>query len=60
VIVYDHHHMAAGEFPATQTIVDEVGAATTLIVEQLQAKSLVPTIAEATVMALGFMLIPAR
>lgn len=52
VTVFDHHQ-TAGDVPATQTVVEDVGAATTLIVEQLQAQSIVPTIAEATVMALG-------
>ena len=51
--VYDHHLGAESDFPAAQRQVEAVGATTTLIVEQLQAQQLIPTVAEATVMALG-------
>jgi len=53
VVVYDHHKSADSNLPATEWCVDEVGAATTLVVEALQAQAVTPTIAEATVMALG-------
>lgn len=51
--IYDHHLEAEGDIPAAQVQVDTVGAATTLIVEQLQAQGVDLTPAEATVMALG-------
>lgn len=51
--IYDHHLEAERDIPATQVQVAEVGAATTLIVEQLQAQDVDLTPAEATVMALG-------
>ncbi|WP_080811217.1 CBS domain-containing protein [Halomicronema hongdechloris] len=52
ITLYDHHGQG-GDIPATTTYVDAVGAATTLVVEQLQAQSMALTVAEATVMALG-------
>ncbi len=51
--VYDHHLGIETDILATQRQVETVGATTTLIVEQLQTQQLTPTIAEATVMALG-------
>lgn len=51
--VYDHHLGAESDLPVAQRRVEAVGATTTLIVEALQAQQLLPTIAEATVMALG-------
>jgi tRNA nucleotidyltransferase (CCA-adding enzyme) len=51
--VYDHHPGAESDLPAAQRHVEAVGATTTLIVEALQAQQLTPTVAEATVMALG-------
>ncbi|MBE7380173.1 MAG: CBS domain-containing protein [Leptolyngbya sp. SIO1E4] len=53
VVVYDHHQQADSTIPATVTHIDEVGATTTLITEALKAQSILLTIAEATVMALG-------
>ena len=53
LIVYDHHLDAGLDIPATETKIAEVGATTTLIVEQLQAANIDLTVAEATVMALG-------
>ncbi len=53
VIVYDHHLDSQLDIPATQTKIAEVGATTTLIVEELQNANISLTIAEATVMALG-------
>jgi tRNA nucleotidyltransferase (CCA-adding enzyme) len=47
------HHMAAGDVVAEERRVEAVGAATTLVAEQLQARSISLTTAEATVMALG-------
>lgn len=53
LIVYDHHLDTRLDIPATETKIAEVGATTTLIVEQLQAANIDLTVAEATVMALG-------
>ncbi|MGD1906167.1 MAG: CBS domain-containing protein [Leptolyngbyaceae cyanobacterium] len=50
--LYDHH-ASLGNIAATYRQVESVGAATTLIVEQLQQHNRIPTRAEATVMALG-------
>jgi len=51
--IYDHHLEAEADIPAAQAQVEAVGAATTLIVEQLQTQGVDLTPAEATVMALG-------
>jgi tRNA nucleotidyltransferase (CCA-adding enzyme) len=53
ITVYDHHTQTAGNIQAHQRLIESVGAATTLVVEQLQAKDLSLSGAEATVMALG-------
>ncbi len=53
IIVYDHHDDVQLDIPATETKIADVGATTTLIVEQLQAANIDLTVAEATVMALG-------
>ncbi|RZM78756.1 CBS domain-containing protein [Leptolyngbya iicbica] len=53
VQVYDHHSGGDRTLPATELIVDEVGAATTLVVEALQARGLQLNTSQATVMALG-------
>ncbi len=53
VIVYDHHLGTALDIAATETTIAEVGATTTLIVEELQNANIDLTVAEATVMALG-------
>jgi tRNA nucleotidyltransferase (CCA-adding enzyme) len=53
ITVYDHHLGAAGDIPASHTNIEAVGAATTLVVEQLQAAQVKLTVDEATVMALG-------
>lgn len=53
ITLYDHHPSALGNITATQRYVEPVGAATTLVVEQLQHQRLTLTLAEATVMALG-------
>jgi tRNA nucleotidyltransferase (CCA-adding enzyme) len=53
IIVYDHHVNISCDFRATQTHIDRVGSATTLIVEELQAGQIDLTPSEATVMALG-------
>jgi len=53
IIVYDHHLDIPSDIPATQTHVAHVGATTSLIVEELQAKQVNLTSFEATVMALG-------
>jgi len=51
--VYDHHPNAQLDFRATQTLLEPIGACTTLVVEQLQQHQITLTPAEATVMALG-------
>ncbi len=53
ITVYDHHLDAEGDILATHSHVEAVGATTTVLVEQLQAKQVALTSAEATVMALG-------
>jgi tRNA nucleotidyltransferase (CCA-adding enzyme) len=53
IIVYDHHLGQATDIPATQLQIEQVGATTTMIVEQLQQAQISLTTAEATVMALG-------
>ncbi|MEL6399008.1 MAG: CBS domain-containing protein [Cyanobacteria bacterium J06626_4] len=53
ISIYDHHSSEEVSLPATRVVVEPVGAATTLIAEQLQAQSVALTGAEATVMALG-------
>ncbi|MBD2512536.1 CBS domain-containing protein [Nostoc muscorum FACHB-395] len=53
IIVYDHHLGQESDIPATRSHLSSVGAATTLIVEQLQQQEISLTSAEATVMALG-------
>jgi tRNA nucleotidyltransferase (CCA-adding enzyme) len=52
VIVYDHHQQLS-DIPATQLYLSDVGAVTTLIVEELQKQNITLTPHEATVMALG-------
>ncbi len=51
--IYDHHGPAAVEVKAQRRVVDAVGAATTLVVEAIRRQQIEPTVAEATVMALG-------
>ncbi|MBD3882390.1 CBS domain-containing protein [Phormidium tenue FACHB-886] len=51
--LYDHHTEIAGDISAAEQQIEAVGAATTLIVERLQAQQIALTVAEATVMALG-------
>jgi tRNA nucleotidyltransferase (CCA-adding enzyme) len=52
VIVYDHHQQLS-DIPATQLYISDVGAVTTLIVEELEKLNITLTPPEATVMALG-------
>ncbi len=52
IILYDHHPFS-GDIPATVTHIDNVGATTTLIVEELMQAGVSLTTIEATVMALG-------
>lgn len=52
VTLYDHH-FERGDIPATHWYVEDVGATTTLIVEELQRRGITLTPEEATVMALG-------
>lgn len=53
IVVYDHHLEQEGDIAATKLHLADVGATTTLIVEQLQQIQVSLTPAEATVMALG-------
>jgi tRNA nucleotidyltransferase (CCA-adding enzyme) len=53
MVVYDHHADAESDIATEQRVMEPVGAVTTLIVEQLQEKNLIPNPMEATVMALG-------
>ncbi|MBD0334158.1 MAG: CBS domain-containing protein [Cyanobacteria bacterium Co-bin13] len=53
ITLYDHHTQATGDIRADHRVVEPVGAATTLVVEQLQSKNVSLRGAEATVMALG-------
>jgi len=53
IIVYDHHLDIETDIPAAQTHVANVGATTTLIVEEMQRSQINLSPAEATVMALG-------
>ena len=53
IVVYDHHLDIPSDIRATQTHIADVGAITTLIVEQLQERQVNLTSSEATVMALG-------
>jgi tRNA nucleotidyltransferase (CCA-adding enzyme) len=53
IIVYDHHFGQEGDIPTTQVYLDEVGATTTLMVEELQKNNISLNSAQATVMALG-------
>ncbi|MGB3298941.1 MAG: CBS domain-containing protein [Phormidesmis sp.] len=63
ITIYDHHlsetdaerneKPSSPDFPSAEVHIEAVGAATTLIVEALQRKHIVPSPFEATVMALG-------
>lgn len=55
IVVYDHHPNLELNIPANWAQIEAVGATTTLIVEHLRssASPVIPTPAEATVMALG-------
>ncbi|QLE43603.1 CBS domain-containing protein [Nostoc sp. C052] len=53
IIIYDHHLGQESDIPATRSHLASVGAATTLIVEELQQQEISLTSSEATVMALG-------
>ena len=53
IIVYDHHFGQERDIPSTQLYIDEVGATTTLMVEELQKNNISLNSAQATVMALG-------
>ena len=53
IIVYDHHLEQTLDIPATETYIYPVGAATTLVVQELQKQNISLTPTEATVMALG-------
>ncbi|MDX2228419.1 MAG: CBS domain-containing protein [Leptolyngbyaceae cyanobacterium bins.349] len=53
VTIYDHHAAVDADIQPDEIYIDQIGAVTTLVVEQLQHQNLTPTPIEATVMALG-------
>ncbi|MBD2138543.1 CBS domain-containing protein [Anabaena sp. FACHB-1237] len=53
IIIYDHHLGTDRDIPTTKLYLNQVGATTTLMVEELQKRNIALTAAEATVMALG-------
>ncbi|MBE9033513.1 CBS domain-containing protein, partial [filamentous cyanobacterium LEGE 11480] len=53
VRVYDHHPQVQSDIRATERTIADIGATTTLMVEQLQAAGVSLNSAEATAMALG-------
>lgn len=53
ITIYDHHADVENDVPAEEVFIDQVGAITTFIVEQLQANQVEITPIEATAMALG-------
>ncbi|MBD2329720.1 CBS domain-containing protein [Alkalinema sp. FACHB-956] len=53
IAIYDHHPQADCDIPAQETIVEDLGATTTLITEQLQQEGYVLNALDATVLALG-------
>ncbi|PZV14946.1 MAG: poly(A) polymerase [Leptolyngbya sp.] len=53
VAIYDHHPADPDMSWVSEIMIEAVGAATTLVVEALQKEGIEPTVAEATVMALG-------
>ncbi|MDZ7610597.1 MAG: CBS domain-containing protein [Candidatus Desulforudaceae bacterium] len=53
VHLYDHHPDAEGDLVGTQTVVEHVGAVTTLLVEEIKRRFITLTPFEATVLALG-------
>jgi tRNA nucleotidyltransferase (CCA-adding enzyme) len=53
ITIYDHHGPAEEGVDADQRVIEPVGAATTLVVEAMRQQQMRPTVAEATVMALG-------
>ncbi len=53
ITIYDHHAIRPGELLPGRHQIESIGAATTLVVETMQRQGVTPTVAEATVMALG-------
>ncbi len=56
ITIYDHHSPGAeanGDIAATRRVIEPIGSATTLVVEELQAAEQTISGVEATVMALG-------
>ena len=53
VIIYDHHPPSSDDIKGDVEVVDEVGANTTLMVEELRKKDIPITPDEATIMLLG-------
>lgn len=52
-IVYDHHPPAKNDIEADEGVIDEVGAAVTILIEKIQEKSLPISEFEATIFGLG-------
>jgi tRNA nucleotidyltransferase (CCA-adding enzyme) len=53
VVVWDHHGASEDDLPATEVHVENVGSATTLLVEAMDARDLTVDPVEATLFALG-------
>lgn len=53
ITIYDHHPPTQHAVPAAHRLIEAVGSASTLVVEAMQRQGILPTVAEATVMALG-------
>ncbi len=53
VCVYDHHEPAFDDLPATHAVVEPVGAAVTLLVEEIERRGIAIDDVEATLFALG-------
>ncbi len=53
VIIYDHHPNRPGDVRGVREVIEEIGAATTLVVEEIRQRRLTLTAFEATVLALG-------
>ncbi|QQE63795.1 hypothetical protein GFS31_04650 [Leptolyngbya sp. BL0902] len=51
--IYDHHPATETAVRAEKTVIEAVGSTCALVAEAMQRQGMVPTVAEATVMALG-------
>ncbi len=53
VTVWDHHGASPDDLPGDRVVVDKVGSATTLLIEEMRARSIAIEPVEATLFALG-------